>query len=282
MPLARHLILCFTLLALVCARQTLAAGTNQNDASLDLALGLNPKTLALLGEVRHRHIYHESNSLLWDKLYLQQGLQFTLSPAFANAGAHLEWLPIAVLQLRLQYDRYHFFGRHGSLLRYSSGSEAFGDDEIEARQGEEKSGNAGRLLFQPILRAQIGGFIFRNKTDVALFDFSGPGPYYHEWEYDTLLKTHDRLVRNQTLLLYETRYRGKTLLLGPLYEHMRSFHAGLKRKRLALSGYLIYQNPLHGLQQPRLWLQLGRYLTDRNREGEYYLLSGVGANFHFQ
>lgn len=250
------------------------------EGSLDLAAGTNPTTLALLTEVRRRHIYHQDSSPLWDGLYTQLGGQLSMSPAFANLGLHAEWLPIAVMQLRLQYDRYHFFGRYGSLLRYDSGDEPFGDASIEARSGEEKSGNAQRLLFQPTLRLRFGPYLIRNKTDLALFDFSGPGPYYHEWEYDTLLKTQDRLVRNQSLLLYALQDDHQaTILVGPEYEYLRTSHAKLTRKRLGLSGYLISKQTFSRFRQPRLWLQLGRYLEDRNREGGNYLLAGFGADF---
>lgn len=53
---------------------------------------------------------------------------------------HLEWVPIAVLKLRLQYDRFYFSGSNGSLLTFASANDLFGDDELLAREGDEVSG----------------------------------------------------------------------------------------------------------------------------------------------
>ena len=249
-------------------------------ASFDIAAGDNPATLAIVGEAQYRNVYRLDNSPLWDGLYTQGGFQFSVTPAFGRAGAHLEWLPIAILQLRLQYDRYAFFGQHGSLLSYASGDEPFGDDVIKARKGEEKTDTANRILLQPTLRLKFGPYILRNKSEIALFEFDGKGPYYHEWEYDTLLKTSDRLFFNQLMLLYEVikNEKGKTLLLGPFHEYLRTSHAGLERTRVGLSAYFVPKNKFLSFNRPRLWVQAGRYLKDRNRDDEFYFLAGVGAD----
>lgn len=84
--------------------------TDEWGASVDVAIGDNPATLALLAETRYRHIYRQDSSPLWDGLYAQGGFQLNVTPAFGRIGAHIEWLPIAILQLRLQYDHYHFLG----------------------------------------------------------------------------------------------------------------------------------------------------------------------------
>jgi hypothetical protein len=243
-------------------------------ASLDLAAGDNPTTLAFLGEVYRRKIYHRDPSPLWDGLYYQGGAQFTLTPAFGRLGIHVQWLPVAVLQLRLQFDHYDFFGRYGSLLSYASAREPYGDHVIESRKGEETTGNARRLLLQPTLQAKWGPLILRNMTDLAVFDFSGSGPYYHEWEYDVLLKTRDRLVRNRLMLLYEIDYKNtNTFLLGPVMDVMRSYHAGIKRTSLGAMAYLFIN------KKYRLWLQVARYSNDPNRDNEAYFLTGIGSDF---
>jgi hypothetical protein len=244
-------------------------------ASLDLAAGDNPTTLALLGEVFRRKIYHRDPSPLWDGLYYQGGAQFTLTPAFGRLGVHFQWLPVAVMQLRLQLDHYEFFGRYGSLLSYASGHEPYGDHAIETRKGEETTGNARRLLLQPTLQAKWGRVILRNITDLAVFDFSGPGPYYHEWEYDVLLKTRDRLLRNRLMLLYEINNQksNNAFLLGPMVNVMRSYHAGIKRTSLGAMAYLFMN------QKFRLWLQVARYSNDPNRDNEAYFLAGLGTDF---
>lgn len=254
------------------------------EASLDIAVGQNPAALAIAGETRYRDIYRLDNSPMWDGLYTQGGFQFSVTPAFGRAGVHVEWLPIAILQLRLQYDHYAFFGQHGSLLNYASGDELFGDDVIKARKGEEKTGTANRLLFQPTLRLKFGPYIIRNKAEYALFKISGKGPYYHEWEYDALLKTSDRLFFNQLLLMYELIQdeKGKTLLIGPFHEYMQTSHADLERTRVGLSVYFVPRKKYLSFRHPRIWIQAGKYLKDRNRDDEFYFLAGVGAELSFK
>jgi len=44
-------------------------------ASVDVAIGDNPATLALLAETRYRHIYRRDSSPLWDGLYAQGSFQ---------------------------------------------------------------------------------------------------------------------------------------------------------------------------------------------------------------
>lgn len=271
-------------LALAEDAQTDSLPVRSWSSSLDLAGGGNPATLVFVGEARYRNVYRLDKSSLWNDLYIQGGFQLSVTPAYAKAGMHIEWLPIAILQLRLQYDRYAFFAQHGSLLAYASGDEPFGDDVIKSRRGEEKTGSANRVLFQPALRMKYGSYIIRNKSDFALFEFSGKGPYYHEWEYDVLLKTDDRLLNNQFMLLYELiqNENGRTLLVGPYHEYLTTSHANLERSRAGLSLYFVPVERIRVFHQPRLWIQAGRYLQDRNRDNEIYFLAGVGADLKFE
>lgn len=277
--------------ALACGGMAIASNEQSNvseinnwGVSLDLGAGKNPDTLIFVGELRYRNIYRRDKSPLWDGLYTQGGFQLRVSPAFGKAGVHVEWLPIAILQLRLQYDRYAFFAKHGSLLAYASGDEPFDDDVIEARRGEEKVGAADRILFQPTLRLKLGHWLVRNKTDFALFEFSGKGPYYHERGYDTLLKINDRLLYNQLMLLYEFIHNeeGKTLLFGPFHEYLQTSHAGLERSLVGLSVYFVPREKYRSFKTPRFWLQAGQYLQDRNRDNEFYFLAGFGADLSFK
>ena len=255
--------------------------TDEWVASIDVAIGDNPATLGLLAETRYRHIYRRDISPLWDGLYSQGGFQLSVTPAFGRIGAHIEWLPIAMFQLRLQYDHYHFFGQHGSLLTYGSGNEAFGDDEIKGRKGEEITGTGDRILFQPILQMKFGPYIVRDRIDYAAYSFSGDGPFYHEWEYDTLLTTNDHLFVNQLMLYYELipKSDGEHLLFGPFHEYVRASNAKLVRTRVGANLYYAPAVKCLGFNQPRIWAQAGWNLKDRNRDDEIFFVIGVGADF---
>ena len=48
-----------------------------------------------------------------------------------------------------------------------------------------------RLLLKPVVRVPLGPVLLRNVTRIAWLSFSGTGPYFLEWEYDTLFKDGD-------------------------------------------------------------------------------------------
>ena len=112
----------FLLIVIFACQNSLANQTNSSDTisgQFDLAGGYNPAALATTADIFYRHVYHQDNSPLWNGLYLQGGSQVRLSPAFGRIGVYAEWMPVALVQLRMQVDRFRFFGNYGSLLELS-------------------------------------------------------------------------------------------------------------------------------------------------------------------
>lgn len=183
--------------------------------------------------------------------------------------------------MRLQVDGYRFFGANGALLSFQSADSRFGKAEVDDRSGDEEKGWGARLLLQPILTGKRGGLILRNSTDVAHYRFRGEGPYFHESEYDTLLKDGDFLVRNRTSLLeaFWAGPGGRTLIAGPYFELTHAAAADLTRERLGLQFYWVPLEALRFLEHPRLYGCAGVNLRDRNREHEMFLEAGVGTDF---
>lgn len=267
---------------LMASTWTLATETSDGAAKLEVDLvGLyNPLGISFAAKAYYRQIYHHDDSPLWDGLYWQAGGQVTANPAYQRGGFHLEWLPIAVVQMRAQYDRYYFTGSNGSLLAFANTNGRFGDDEIEARAGEERSGYGNRALLNLTLRAKVGNIIIRNVTDMAKYEFTGDGPYYLEREYELLMAPTDYLFSNQTYLLFESQDgKGKTNYFGPYYDYVRVRATELVRERLGLTWYQERNKALGVLQKPRWYLQSGVYLTERNRQDEFYLILGIGGDF---
>lgn len=249
---------------------------------LDLVGLYNPLGISLSARGLYRHVYRHDDSPLWDGLYWQTGAQVAANPAYQRAGVHLEWLPIAVMQLRAQYDRYYFTGSNGTLLAFDSSDKPFGDDEIEARRGEEQSGYGNRYLANLTLRARFGNVIIRNVSDMAKYEFPGSGPYYLEREYELLMATTDYLFSNQLYLLFEHKDgQGRTTWFGPYYDYVKVRESGLVRERLGVTLFQEFQQPIGMLQKPRWYLQSGVYLTERNRQDEFYLILGIGGDFEF-
>ena len=251
-----------------------------NHLELDLISLYNPLGLSLSAKGFYRKVYRYDKSEIWDGLYYQTGFQINVNPAFSRAGFHFEVMPIAVLQLRLQYDRLQFSGQHGSLLSFSSSEDLFGDNELENREGDEESGYADRRLFQLIFRAQFANTIIRNVTDFSFYKFQGAGPYYLEREHEILMAADDDVVFNKLFLLFKTDFddvRGSRYF-GPYHEHMKVNQSGLIQERVGLTWFQEYNARLGILIKPRWYLQLGSYLKDQNREGEVYLIFGIGGD----
>lgn len=246
------------------------------------AVGLyNPLGLSFSASAYYRDNYQLDDSILWRDLYWQPGIQLAANPAYQRIGFHLEWVPVAVVQTRFQYDRYYFTGTNGTLLAFNSDNERYGDDEIEAREGQEESGYGNRYLFNLTLRAKFGNVIVRNVSLLAKYEFPGAGPYYLEREYELLMATTDYLFSNQLYVMYEDKRGDRTRYIGPYYDYVKVRGTELVRERLGMTLYQEISKPFGFLQRPRWYLQAGVYLTERNRQDEVYLVMGFGGDYDF-
>ncbi len=219
-------------------------------------------------------------SLLTRGRYAQFGATLGVNPAYAQGSLAAEWVPVAPLQLRLQYDALAFFGVNGALLRFPSRDSKFGREEFDALRGEEQTGMGHRMMFSPVVRARIGRVIVRNQTDLDWYLLSRSSGWYYEWEYDTLLAENDWLVANRTALMVEL-WRGggdATLLVGPMYDVTRAGAARIVRQRLGASAYWAPAARWLGFHRPRVYALAGVNLSDRNREGEPFAVLGFGGD----
>lgn len=57
---------------------------------------------------------------------------------------------------------------------------------------------------------------------------------------------------------------------------MRTAAADLKRRRAGVMAYWVPRDAMGALKRPRLFAQIGHYLGDRNRDGEYMAAFGMG------
>ncbi len=239
-----------------------------------------PDGAMLLTSILRRWGVEDGDWALLRGRYLELGASVGANPAYAEAAVRAEWVPIAPLQLRVQYDLYGFFGANGALLRFPSPSSRFGAAEIRAAGGSETSGLGHRLLLSPVLRARVGPLVLRSQTDIAWFALSSSEGWFYEWEYDTLLARRDLVVSNRSTLFFEL-WRGAgeaTLLAGPGYEVTHAARAGITRQRA--EGVLFWSpaDRLGRLSRPRLFAMAGVNVVDRNRQGDPFAVLGVGAD----
>ena len=247
-------------------------------AEADVVGAWNPKgLLGVIGASLRQTLAGDPSSPL--SPYLQAGLSLGTSPAYARGSAYAEWMPHAAVQLRAQYTLYRYYGGDtAALLSFPSGDAPFGDEEVDSLEGRAESAWGQRLLLSPVLRAQLGPVLLRNVTDLAWFRFSGQGPYFLEWEYDTLLKDGDWLIADSLQALAKL-WQGAgdpALYAGPFFDIAHAGAAGITQQRAGLLATWTAANRLGVLRRPRTFLQAGVHLRDPNREGELFVQAGLG------
>lgn len=214
--------------------------------------------------------------------YTQTGFGLGVNPAYAKGSLHGEWQPAIFFNLRLEYDLYRFFGTNAGLLSFPDADAKFGRHELEDLEGSEEKAMGHRVLLQPTLYAQAGPILIMNKTDLAYYRFSGDGPYFLDWEYETLVKDGDAVITNRTQFVVPS-WKGAgaaVLYLGPYYEITHAVDADITRQRVGGQVYWVPADTFRGMSKPRIYSQIGVNIQDRNRQGEVYLAIGVGADFN--
>lgn len=258
-----------------------AASPARTTVEAEIVGALNPDgLLGVVGASRRWMLAGDPDSPL--SPYLQAGLSLGSSPAYARGSAYAEWMPHAAVQLRAQYNLYRYYGGSSiALLSFPSGDSLFGDDEVSNLEGEAEAAWGHRILLNAVLRMKVGPVLLRNSTDLAWFRFSGQGPYFLEWEYDTLLKDNDWLVADSVQALAKL-WQGageNALYAGPFFEIVHAGASGITQERAGLIASWTGLDRLGALRRPRIFLQAGMHLRDPNREGEWFALAGVGLSF---
>jgi hypothetical protein len=238
-----------------------------------------PAGAMLFTGVARRWSEEDGASVLARGRYAQVSAAAGVNAAYAQAALAVEWVPLAVLQLRLEYDLDGFFGAHGALLRLPSKDARFGTSELRALAGHEESGVGHRVMFSPVVRARLGRLVLRNQTDLDWYAFARPAGWYYESEYDTLLARRDWLVANRTVLfadLLDGR-PGATLLVGPMYDVTRSDAAAIVRQRTGAALFFAPAGAWLGFDRVSVYALGGVNLSDRNRAGEPFAVLGLSG-----
>lgn len=259
------------------------AATGKTTIEADLIGALNPDGLMVrvIGSRRWALGGEEPGPL---SPYVQGGLMLAATPAYAKGALLLEWLPHPALQLIAESTLYRYFGGDtGALLSFPAGDVPFGKQEVDDRKGEAESAWGLRLLLKPVLRIPLGPVLLRNVTRIAWLSFSGTGPFFLEWEYDTLFKDGDWYLADMLQALVTVWHGGKeaALLVGPFYEIARAGAAGIVQQRAGLIAAWTVADKYGPLRRPGFGIEAGFHLSDPNRQGEPYVLLGIETYFDF-
>jgi len=251
----------------------------------DLRFRIEPLGVVIDSSLKRRNVYRRDGSLLFDGVYWEAGANLAITPALAEVGPHFEWMPMRIFILRAEYRLLTSFGLLGYTMSFPEASSPYGDDEVDAREGEEEAGIGHRLMISPTLQLAVGPLIIRNVTEFIYHRFDGfDGPYVRERLYDQLNASDgDAMVVNTSVLAF----RGwdgpgdAMWIIGPFFEYVTTFNAGTQRQRVGGVTVFIPDDAWGNFHRPRVYLQAGSNLQDRNREGSFFIQGGVGFDLWF-
>ena len=250
-------------------------------------LASNPTAGALVLGGRYRHVYRLSEEPLFDGAMVQAGGDLGTAISTSRAALHVEWLPIAVIRLRLQAELWWWSGMatstgHG--LAFPSARSPFGPAELERREGEEQAAVGSRLVFAPSLEGKAGPFLVVVAGEAALWNIRGERSFWLEPLYDTLIErgSPDGTIKVASALLVEawTGDGGEaSLRIGGTHEVVHALAADITRHRVGGLAAFTPRGRLGRLERPTLLTGLGWNLVDVNRDGEAWLLVAVSTQF---
>ncbi len=239
--------------------------------------------------LREHRVYHRSESPLFDQLYVDYGGEILLS-ASVRPALFVEWLPLAILKIRLQYELWAWSGLHlglGHGLTFEGKDAPFDPDTLEAREGEERANVGHRAFVMPTLQLRLWRIVLVDNLELAAWFVHGgaAGEYWYDSIDDNLVKKGglDGTLKNQ-LIVGAVLWDGSgdaQLVAGVVHEYLRTFSAGISRQRLAMCVSYTLADALWGLRRPAILLLGGIYLRDRNREDELFIQLGLKVDYEF-
>jgi hypothetical protein len=236
-----------------------------------------PVGVAALVSLNYRWDYSLGRSKLLRYLETQIGVTGGSTPAFARWGAYVENTPMSLLQVRLQYDGFEYFGTHGILLDFPSADAPYSDSDRKAMAGSERSGTGYRLMARPTLRARFGRFLVRDGNDIAFTHPSSTPGFYYNGEYDTLTKDSDWILMNRALVMVDVLHpvAQDGLLFGAIYQYTHTFGTDISSHRAGAAFAWTFADRFWGANRPRLVGMGGVVLSDRYRTGDPFVTLAI-------
>ncbi|MCK6547570.1 hypothetical protein L6R52_17100 [Myxococcota bacterium] len=264
------------------------AGNDRLSTYALLGGALNPDALALFAGVERRIPQAGDGSLLFRELYLQYGAEVLVSGLFRPA-VHVEWLPIRIFKLRLQYEGWIWPGfalGRGHGLIFPSGAAPFFPEELERRKGEEIPGFGHRLVLMPTFQAKLWRVVLLDTAELAGWYVHGPEAYWREPLHDNLIRRGalDAVVKNTLLLFFEVWNGGgdRRVMIGGIHEVVHTISAEHTRHRVGPALIVAPFDELWGLSRPTFLFIGGVNAVDTNREGELWMQTGIRVDLDLE
>ncbi|MFW5967205.1 MAG: hypothetical protein ACOCV2_06785, partial [Persicimonas sp.] len=178
------------------------------------------------------------DSLLLDETYFEAGITTQLTPSNAWAGAYLEALPVALLELRASAQTLTYFGTFGYLhLTDDTSASSWEVDAISDEIGAGRAASGLMLEAQATPRAKVGNVVFLAPTQLRHIDMRLDTTYY-ESTFDWLLEPTDTYWLTSPTLgyVFELPEHDSWVMAALRWEHSETFGTDLTRDMAALLG----------------------------------------------
>jgi hypothetical protein len=229
-------------------------------------------------ELNYHYYYSGSDSILFRNNHLGLGLTDSLSPATNYVGAFIEIEPVAVFNLRLQYEYVQYFGVLVATLIFPDKDSNYSDSIQEDKEAESATGH--HFSIWPTFQIQYDRFVALNMLGFEWWVMN-KDDYFYEPSNDTLMKTNEYFFINTVIAGFEVwkRDENRRVILGTRYTHFRVDSTDRIRKQL--DGVMIWMmgEKRRGMEKPLLVMAVGGFLEDRYREKDIFI--GLVFNFEY-
>ena len=270
--------------AFICTDSAIAEsggkGSNVFIANTISARGLPREGASYAAELHYRYYFSDSDNILWQNSHIGFGVGDSISPATNSAGAFIEFEPLAILNVRLQYEYMHFFGEFTALLNFPDKDSDYSDDVLDDLQDDDEAewASGHHYSVKPTFQAMYKRFVLLNMASFDWYDIDKDNYFYLPTD-DILVKTDDYMFTNSTIagVIFWKRSESEMAILGSRYTYMRV--DSTNRQRQELDGVLVWMmgDNKWFMDKPTLMLAAGGYLEDRYREQDAF----VGGIFSF-
>lgn len=251
---------------------TRSATSHAFQADMDLKFRVQPLAVVLSTRMYNEMEYMRNNvGMLFSPVFFRAGAVVNLSPAFAEGGLDLEWSPIRILSVRAQYIATYNFGTFKYMIPFDNPNPITRDDELKELKDTARSGVSQRVEISPTLQVALGKIAVRNTFNFARMWYPQSeflGPYLRESSYDRIISVDgDTVLNNLLVVLYKVwdpDGSGEAqAYIGPFHEWARGVDAKDNRHRIGLTGVLVPKNNYGRFYRPRVLLQAGYNVVDR-------------------
>ncbi len=253
----------------------------------DLGLRGIPVGVNAITDVGWRVPLFDSESLLLRKTYLDVGLTNGLSPAYLWAGAYIETLPVALLQLRLSAQYMQFFGTFGHLFEPSPTPDDWSLDDVDDRGGITEGKVTHGLLVEgrATPRLKLGNVVAFAELRFMWLSVEDVGDTWYEPYYDIALAATDQMLVARPTLGYLLMAEDPTrtyLLVGARWERTQTVETDLTRDLIA--GLILWKIPTDwwASGSPKLAVLAGGWAQHPLDRGAPYVAAQLSLDYGAQ